>query len=1275
MQVGGRTYRGRALRHNLFEMNVSADDGLDGISRVSVTLANADSYYSQIERNVGWKGAKLTVQFLFFDLKNGVAASEQTVLFQGVANPPEEITESTLRITFTNRLGLHRVLLPEVRIQRRCPWSFPTNASQRQEAVAGGEKGKFSSFYRCGYSADLAGGAGNLNGGAAFSSCGYTRTDCEQRGMFDRDSQNRLTRRFGGIEFVPASILVRSHGERGTHLSAGVENLARYNDFVPIVYGTAWYQPPVVFARNDGNLTRLEALLGLGDMQGVVKVVVNDVEIPRGQDGTNMTGTGWFNVVSLGGRSGGFNLDFTDQAGQPVGDPYGSMAYLSVVVPNRIHEGKTLPRVQVLAEGLRLSLYNSQGTYSGEFFTNNPAWVLLDILRRSGWDEDEIDLASVASAAQYCDEPVPAYDLNGNAVTVARFQCNLVLRRRRSAADVMRGIRNSCGLQLSYGAGGKLRFGMEASVARQQAQRPEGSNSQQPLNGGWPAYEFGDGSTGFGGILRKEDGEPCIRLWSRSTADTPNRLAVEFQDIFNEYQQDSLSLVQLDDVLRAGQEISAEVNALGIPNFNQAARVLRRHLKRGIFGNQFVEFGTSVKGLGLRPGDLIAVTYGKAGFQRQPLRIVKIAPGLNHRTMTITAQLHDDAWYADTLDTPGEGMVARRQPGAEVGLPRPLVGAVLDENGEPQLAVTEQVAEDADGNVTLTVEVGFTAPAAPTFTKPGIPLVSLTPTISTIGGSLAGDRTLYYAVSAVDAAAGESPLSFLVHAVIPAGTNTNTVTLNSLSFAAGTAGFHVYRGKNPSQLLRIASNVAPGAAFTDGGLANLLAGPPDENYDHARFHWRMELVPEVAATIYSANTIGNSSLQMAANEHVGMVVRITRGKGSGQERAVGANTPDTLTISGKWDITPDATSRFVVAESSWRLGAASATSPAAFEIPNREGATVHISGRAVNARMAEAPYELSPLARWRITGSSGSAVDTDVPPPPVFGLYPSGQGTVELVGVGFTDLTNTRTIEAGTLTLHYWDELSSPSQSALGAGISSTDTLVTLAAAGAGQIGDLIQIDSEVLAIVAVQNGGLQYQTTRGSHGTSASNHATQAVVYHLKRKVFIVPFPRDFFGSPASGSFSYPIFLPDARLAAASLMVTNSRGNSETSKGNFTATVDAGLRTLSGGQLTIQVEGYLAIQTGAAPPLVIEDAHSVRDVFAVVREAPTGGPVHLELKRDGALYCSLTIPVGATTSNTAGGFGLAPLGALSKLTLDIISVSQTADSTPGRDLTVTVRL
>ncbi len=1273
VEADGQVYGARVLEHSLFELRSDGEEGIDSLSRISITLANADSYCSQIERTQGWKGAKVTVRFLFFDLKNAGPASESRVVFRGVASSPDDITENKLRLPVSNRMNLQRMLTPEVRIQRRCPWKFPGSAAQRAEALDGGVRGKHSPFHRCGYSAGVAGGAGNLNGNAPFDSCGYTRGECEQRGMFDRDSAGNPTRRFGGVEFVPPSVLVRAYGERSFHVSAVAENEGRYNDFVPIVYGTGWYAPPIVFARNDGNLTRLEVLLGMGEIQDVLKVVVNDVDIPAGRAGENMTATGWYSVVSYGTRTGVFNSDFTDGAGNPIGDPYGSMAYLSVVVPNRLNDGRSLPKVQVLLRGLKVGRYASNGAYLGDDYDNNPAWILLDILKRSGWADSEIDLASFADAAEYGAQHIEAKDLYGNPTLIPRFQCNLVLRRRRSVADVIRGIRNASRLYLSYDDHGKLQLRSENSVALQQPVKPDGSNSTEELNGGWPCYEFGDGTNGFSGILRRSNGEPAIRFWTRSAADTPNRFSVEFQDEFNEYQQDSLSLVDVEDAIRTGQEISVPLNALGLPNFHQAARIIQLQLDKSLRGNSYVQFETSVRGIGLKPGDIITLTYLKEGLLRQPFRIQSVAPGLNYKTVTITGQVHDDNWYTDDADGTGSGR--RRQPAFEVGLPRPLLGTVLDEDGEPQFEVSERVSEGAAGQIGVSLQVGFAGGRHPAPTSIGIPLVSLHASVSSTGGTLAGDQTLYYAVSATDAADGESPLSFVVRARVPQGGDTNAVRLNSLSFGPGTAGFHVYRGRNPAQLWRIAAAQAPAATFLDTGLAGELIAPPDENFDHANFYWRLELQPPADATIHSATTVGNETLNMAANTYRGAIARIRRGKGAGQERSILSNTSTTLELASAWETEPDASSSFVIAESGWRIGATGRTSPVELDIPNRVGATVHISGRAANVNNKECAYELSPLTRWRIGSTSPVPLDLEPPGKPAFGLHGAGKGSVELMGIGFEELINTRTIAAGTLTLHYWPELASPSQAALSQQMGTEDTLVSLPAAGGAQPGSLIQIDGEVMEVIEALHGGTQYVVTRGAKGSHAESHEAGRPVFHLRNKVYILPFPRDFFGSPASGNHSFSVYMPDVRIAAAELVVTNQRGASEPSQAAFTSTMDYGLRTLSGGQFSIQVQGYPAIQSNIAPPLVIETSHAVRDIFAVLHEAPAGGPLELRLRQNDETYCQLVIAAGQTLSNVVNGFNLPPLAAGAHLSLDVLSVPPAGAGSPGRDLTVTIRL
>ncbi len=1272
VQVEDNEYEGRVVQHSPLESRSLSDEGIDATSKITITLGNADSLLSQIERTTGWKGAQLTVRFLFFNLVDNAVASDDVVVFRGTANSPDEITESLCRLTFTSRLSLQRLLLPEVRIQRRCPWTFPANEEQRAEAVLGGGRGRYGLFFRCGYSAGQPGGVGNLDGEIFFTTCDGSRGNCEARGMFSADASGAVTRRFGGVEFVPPTIAVRTHGEQGAHYSSSVENEARYNDFIPLIYGTAWYEPPIVFARNDGNLTRMEVLLGMGEIADVLDVVVNNVEIPEGRAGTDMTATGWFNLISPGNRTGDFNANVSDAAGNPMGDPYGSMALLSVVVPNHVSDGRALPRIQVLLRGAKLETFDTDGSYQGFSYTNNPAWVLLDLLRRCGWRPSELDMSSFAVAAQHCGELIGSEDLNGTPVLIPRYQCNLVVRRRRSAADLVRGVRQGGGLYLTYGSGGLLQLKAETTIAGQQPTKPEGSNSKEVLDDGWPAYEFGDGVVGGAGILRRTNGEPAIRFWTKPTSDTPNRCSVEFQDEWNRYQQDSLSLVDVDDALQSGQEISVRSVALGIPNFSQAARIVRRALEKGIRGNLFVEVETSVRAIGLQPGDLITLSYFKEGLARQPFRVVRVAAGTNHGTLRITAQKHDDGWYSDAVLAGGSASL--QQPG-DVGLPRPLMGTIVDEDGVLQFAVAETGSELTDGSMRVTLSVGFAAPRRPGNGFRGVPLVSLTPDIDTSGGGLAGGVTYYYAVSAMDAGGEESGLSFVVRARVAEGSDANIVNLQGLSFPPETTSFNVYRGINPWQLSQVESGVAVAQVYRDEGATPIDVGPPDANYDHARFYWRMERVPEHPVTSSSPTTVGSDALQMIDNEHVGATVRITGGTGAGQERACLANDTQVLTIEGHWTVTPDSSSKFVVADASWHLGASGVSSPLDFEVPNHYGATVHISGRSANALGREAPYGLSPLTRWVIGGASGSQLDVDVPPQPVFGLNPTGQGTVEVVGVGFTDFTNTRSIQAGTLSVHYWDELGSPASCHLAVALGDTDLTVELDTPGAASLGSLIQIDREILVVEDVLDGGLRYDVTRGSHGTTAAAHAADEPVYHLTRKVFVIAFVQDFFGSPASGSFSYPVFLPDARIAAAELFVTNPRGNSETARKSFTAVTEKGVRTLSGGQLSIQVDGFLAIESGAAPLLVVEDAHSVRDVFAVVQEAPVGAPIEIEILQDAESYCHLTIPAGQRMSDIVDGFGLPPLREKAEITLDIVSVGQSSDTTTGRDLTVTIRL
>jgi Putative phage tail protein len=1246
---------------------------MDGITHLSIVLANADSALSELNAVIGFKGSQLTVYLGFADLPSSTITTESTVLFRGIAGDPDEITEDSLTLTFTNKLSLQRIPLPEIRIQRSCPWSFPADLSQRTVAKDGGQSGRYSRFYRCGYSADITGGVGTLNAGQAYTSCDKSRGACQARGMFDKDSSGNVTRRFGGFEFVPSAIMVRTTGDKTSHVSPLLDNSAKYNDAVPIVYGTGWLKAPVIFSRNDGNLTHMEALLGIGAIRTIFKVVVNDIEIPQAVQGQDMTTTGWYNVVSTGTRQGAFNLDFTDSNGNPLGDPYGTMSVLSVVVPNRISSGKSLPNVEVLLQGIEVDIYNPDGTFQTTTYSDNPAWVILDILRRCGWSTSDLNLPTFASSAAFCNTLISTTDLNGNQLYVPRYECNLVLTKRQSAATVVRGIRVASSLMLRYGANGFLELLPETTLALQQPNLPDGGNSTGQLNGGWPAYEFSDASGSFSGIARNSNGTSSVRLSSRSISETSNRLSVEFQDESNEYQQDSLSVVDANDSALIGYEISSQSTALGIANFSQATRVLLRQLDKSTKGNLYIEFQTSFRALKIRPGDIIAVTYLKEGFTRVPFRVVKLSPSVNYQLVSVLAQIHDDSWYSDDPAVLGG---AGRQPGSEVQSPRPLIGLVPhnDRSGSFEFfdfEVQENISSQSNGTPIDTLTVGFSQPTKPNPNSPNLPLVSL----SANGGTLQGSSNLYYAVSAVDAAGNEGALSFTVPVTVPLGSNGNGISISGLSFPSSATSFNVYRGTTPQMLYRIASNQAIQASYTDPGASPQPIGPPDASFDHANFYYRYEYAGPFLATSFSSNTIGSTDMGATSLAYVGMVVRIIEGTGRGQERSISTNDQTTVTITSTWSVLPDATSTFVIAESSWRFAAVSANSPVQFELPYRTGTVIQISGRAANVHNQEGTPDLCPLTRWAL---GQQQPDVGVPGIPNFSIAAPGGGELIVYQIGFNDLTNTGSISSGTLQFFYWNELNTPSPYALAAALDAISTTLFLNGVLALQPSNVIQLGAELMTVLSVDATANTYTVVRGILGSSASTHNAGDLILHLGTSFVIVPFATNFFANRASINYLHTVSMPDVRISAAEFFVTNAFGDSQVNQLCYTSDPEQGLRTLSGGQFSLQVSGYLATQQNAAPPLLIEASHAVRDIRATLSQAADGYIVNVDVLQNGTGYCSLTIQPNATTSNVFDGVSLAPLLSQGMLTINItlqLPSGYSGALSPGRDLTVTIRL
>ncbi len=285
------------------------------------------------------------------------------------------------------------------------------------------------------------------------------------------------------------------------------------------------------------------------------------------------------------------------------------------------------------------------------------------------------------------------------------------------------------------------------------------------------------------------------------------------------------------------------------------------------------------------------------------------------------------------------------------------------------------------------------------------------------------------------------------------------------------------------------------------------------------------------------------------------------------------------------------------------------------------------------------------------------------------GLSPTAGGFVDLGATGFPSLTNTLSIIAGTYTFHYYDEVNGPAGITLAAAVGAADTGIAF-----GQsfvVGTFLQMEQEV-AEVSGSNADGSSIVVRGVLGSTASTHVMGVSAYVLTQSTLIVPYIKNFFGSPASGDWQYNVSLPNVRLASTELYMTNAYGPGATTQDCYTNTTDSGLRTLAGGQYSFQITGYLAIQSNAAPPVIVDADGSVRDIYAIVSTAPTGAAITLQITDNGTFYATLQIPDGAMISNVVNGFGMAALRGGDQLNLNISGVGTT---TPGSNLTVIMRL
>ena len=151
-----------------------------------------------------------------------------------------------------------------------------------------------------------------------------------------------------------------------------------------------------------------------------------------------------------------------------------------------------------------------------------------------------------------------------------------------------------------------------------------------------------------------------------------------------------------------------------------------------------------------------------------------------------------------------------------------------------------------------------------------------------------------------------------------------------------------------------------------------------------------EMRPKPTAT---ATTIGDANFANAYNGGTGFItnkekgrrIRIRAGKGEGQERTIASNTGTVLTVDQAWDITPDATSRFVIEEATWQTAPSSKISAIAVtaspapvvaqvDLSNYRMQTILVQALIADANGNTSLNRYSPVREIYIWGAQGTRV-------------------------------------------------------------------------------------------------------------------------------------------------------------------------------------------------------------------------------------------------------------------------------------------------------------
>ena len=302
-----------------------------------------------------------------------------------------------------------------------------------------------------------------------------------------------------------------------------------------------------------------------------------------------------------------------------------------------------------------------------------------------------------------------------------------------------------------------------------------------------------------------------------------NHLTANFASAEYDFVGDNVQLYDIDHATLIGGDTAplftqSQLNLAGTTNKSQAARIVTARLREELGGISYVEwkrarqiaFKTTVLALNVEPGLICSLTHPDMPAGAGEFRVIAWKLNKDY-SIDIQGRTTTDSMYDMLAGDKPVDVAASPIPVDVPVLPssefvwhpdqeQPASGDYMYSTDDKTFQVTQTPNTMADGTTKVAIEVKGKAPVN-TFLPVEAPVIDFLSS-DTIGGSLPGGKTYYVSVAAVNSDGKFTLPSNVLSFLIPAGTSTNKLALNSITWPAGTyAKYCVYACADDVRLL------------------------------------------------------------------------------------------------------------------------------------------------------------------------------------------------------------------------------------------------------------------------------------------------------------------------------------------------------------------------------------------------------------------------------------------------------------------------------------------